>query len=173
MEFRCLFPLDEANYEGEWYEGRIYHIKYSDQIIGSPFCLFLILTLDLIFRSDFQTNPFQSISVIWMDKELDSNEWVYSYNQSDCLLSPWEISPSSFVSKSDRNQNKDCGSLVIPSSFFSSQITPQSVLSALGNLDFSTPFSDYRVADVAEFTTMFPDKEDQLDFSILSQFEKV
>jgi len=108
-----------------------------------------------------------------MDKELDSNEWVYSYNQSDCLLSPWEISPSLFVSKSDRNQNKDCGSLVIPSSFFSSHITPQSVLSALGNLDFSTPFSDYRVADVEKFTTMFPDKEDQLDFSILSQFEKV
>jgi hypothetical protein len=46
---------------------------------------------------DMKTNPFASISVVWMQLEQNPRFWFYSYEQLDNLCSPWDLELSQYV----------------------------------------------------------------------------
>lgn len=55
--------------------------------------------IDSIYHvtTDMKTNPFASISVVWMQLEQNPKFWFYSYEQLDNLCSPWDLELSQYV----------------------------------------------------------------------------
>lgn len=41
--------------------------------------------------------PYNAISVVWVERECDTFDWVYKYDQMDNLCSPWDVKLSRFV----------------------------------------------------------------------------
>jgi hypothetical protein len=60
-QVRRLFQVEDDSGLGEWHEGSVYHIN-----------------------ADFETHPFRSVKVAWLQQEVDTDKWLYSYMQTDC-----------------------------------------------------------------------------------------
>jgi hypothetical protein len=71
-QVRRLFQVEDDSGLGEWHEGSVYHVS-----------------------ADFETNPFRSVKVAWLQQEVGTAEWLYSYLQTDCgecmFLSPCSV----------------------------------------------------------------------------------
>ena len=124
--------------KGQWAEGSIYAI-----------------------RADFRTNPFRSISILWCEQEIVGENWVYSYNQTDNLVSPWDIELSEYCSIEDVHPP------TLPRALKIGCPSPIAILLYLYKLDYADGFK-ICMQDVSEFCAIFPDQADQLDLLQLS-----
>ena len=92
----------------EWHEGSIYHMN-----------------------EDMATNPYKSIHVIWLQQEKSSKDWFYSYQQSDNLVSPWELQVSAFQPQSAsaiKKQSSSRDAVHIPKSLLVGKLYSKAVL---------------------------------------------
>lgn len=63
------------------------------------FLLYVLPFIGSIYniRSDMAKNPYNSISVVWVDRDAETSTWVYKYDQLDNECSPWDLKLSKFV----------------------------------------------------------------------------
>jgi len=137
-QVRKLFAAEDGS-RGIWEEGSVYFV--------SPTLL---------------TDPYQSMRVVWLSQEKETEDWVFAYTQTDCIVSPWEIEASVYVLE-DHNLR----SQTLPSVLRIGALTPGSVLDYFRSSDFSDIFR-YRVQQSDEYCAMFPNKDDQLDLHVIS-----
>ena len=48
-------------------------------------------------RENFHHDPYQSVLVTWVVQDADDKTWMYKYQQTDNLCSPWDLEASNFV----------------------------------------------------------------------------
>lgn len=132
---RKLFAVDatsSTNNRGEWAEGTIYHI-----------------------REDYKENPYNSISVVWLQQEAVTNQWVYEYSQMDNLCSPWDLQLSEYYLL------KNVKDATLPKSLSVGCPTPMAVLVYICSLDCSENFK-IPVHQNKEFCQMFKNEADRI-----------
>ena len=73
--------------------------SHGGVILGSNRSTTYCALIDRIYHvtTDMKSNPFASISVVWMQLEQYSKFWFYSYDQQDNFCSPWDLELSDNV----------------------------------------------------------------------------
>jgi len=139
-QVRKLFATEDGSC-GYWEEGSVYSV--------SPTLL---------------TDPYQSMRVVWLSQEKETEDWVFAYTQTDCVVSPWEIEASVYVL-----EEHNLKSQTLPSVLRIGALTPGSVLDYFRGLDFTDLFR-YNVQSSSEYCEMFPNMEDQLDLHVINRW---
>ena len=144
---RRAFAVEQECDEGaglraEWLEGIVYHTKPG-----------------------LASSPYNSVLVIWVQQEQETNHWLYRYDQTCNECSPWDLEPSHFTKHC--HQYKPVS---LPKS-----MTGVGNLSAFTILDFlsiqngANLFSESVAEQSAEFRAMFPDHKTHLDLRLLKR----
>jgi len=131
---RKLFAVDSTGTTGagEWVEGTVYHI-----------------------REDFRQNPYNSVSVVWLQQEQGTNAWVYEYSQTDNSCSPWDLQLSEYYLL------KNVKDATLPKSLSVGVPTPAALLAYINSLDCTDGFK-IPVRENKEFCKMFPSNANRL-----------
>lgn len=143
VQVRRVFAPDvEDDKGGEWLEGSIYHV-----------------------REDYKSNPYRSISVVWLKLEKNPRRWFYAAAQVDNMCSPWDLSLSKYVLQ-EKAIPENGGRFVLPPSLASGPVDALAVLTYLKQFDYTSVFM-YQLTQNEEFCEVFPDPADQLDLNVL------
>lgn len=131
---RKRFGREDGGFE--WHEGIVYHIA-----------------------PDMLENPYESVRVVWVDKEESTCQWFYSYAQSCNHTSPWDLHLSAFVLPENVC---DIKSPKLPESLMTLPLSPAAIVDYFKAFDFAWPFL-VDLSKIDEYVTAFPEPSDQLD----------
>ena len=147
-QVRRQFALPEGEekydetHDAMWIEGTVYDIK-----------------------SDKSSDPYNSIKVVWICQEHLTEDWLYAYDQTDCNCSPWDLRASQYILP----ENQPKAALKLPRALVIGTLLPSTILDYVQSLDCASIFH-HKLKEIEEFTEMFPNEEDQLDFTVLSRW---
>lgn len=115
-------------------------------------------------RKGMKQDPYHSIRVVWLSQEVDTNDWVYAYLQTDNECSPWELEASEFVLPENNIRSQK-----LPRALMTTRVDAAMILDYFKSLEFVSIFA-YKLKEVApDYLKMFPDESDQLDFPTLTK----
>ena len=121
-------------------------------------------------RRDLASDPYQSVSVVWLSQDLEDEEgsWVYAYAQTDNLCSPWDLQPSKYVHPDQHQLSKRAA---LPRSLTVGHLQAASILDYVSSWDAASVFRyDLSKQAKKEFLHMFPDERDHLDLNIITEW---
>eukprot|EP01032_Pedospumella_encystans_P004291 gene4291-5083_t len=110
------------------------------------------------------SDPYGAVHIVWMQQEKGSDKWLYQYEQTDSLCSPWDLELSPYVLE------KNIKPPVVPRALLVGPLQPSSIIAYLKTFDASSQFlQDMSQCTDPEYTAKFPTEEERMDLLAISR----